>query len=418
MSIQGPSSLDDSKERRGIDSIYDSLVEFATNQLLSRPTQPNRLTQVEALRRHEKIPLSEEQIKLLASEQAESLFTAAKDKRAFEQKRQIIREFILVVRSKIAEPIVTPALVRYTLTTLKEQFDNKHKARPLVVSSAEKVAIIENEIARLESQPKGEEPAKVADAASKTANTDPLEIAKAALLAAKKEASDALALYEKPTDINPEHESFFMGFVHHVLNPKTKQLEAVTHEVQFCRPEVKGEAEEAITTELLNKARASRASRLKDVDTGVLTGIQVRVAGWNEQMPKALSTQEWQEREQQTPYTPTPESGPVVAEDPEQRKILQEQRAKEIRSLGPVADLNKQKWAVRLKEQEALRIAKQQLEAARARIKDPDEKAKLKLMDFHPLAKTLHELDEALREEFEQLGIKQIPKNKQSKAAA
>ncbi|MGE3320468.1 MAG: hypothetical protein AB7I18_14355, partial [Candidatus Berkiella sp.] len=71
-----------------------------------------------------------------------------------------------------------------------------------------------------------------------------------------------------------------------------------------------------------------------------------------------------------------------------------------------------------LKEQEALRIAKQQLEAARARIKDPDEKAKLKLMDFHPLAKTLHELDEALREEFEQLGIKQIPKNKQSKAAA
>lgn len=416
MSTKGPSS---SNEGTIVEvpstPIYSSYEEQLVEHLLNTPHQDNRLSLIEALRNHQEDPLSEKQIMQRIAEQASFISTHHDLTKKYAKKGQIINEFIQVLRSKMPDTAVTPELVKTALLALKEQFESKARTRVLVVAAAEKVSVIENEIIRLEKEAKAAGNANSAASAANAAplpNTTPLELARNTLETAKKALADTMALYKKPTDIHPDLESHFKAFVQHLFDPKHKMhLDVIVSRVQFCRPEANGKLEEAVAQERWKKVTDGRAKRLEDEDKGVFSGIQAAVTYWNKNMPKALSTAQWQEREQQIPYVATQE-GKAVADEPRDKR---DERRKQIRSLQFVSDLNEEKRVVRVKEAEAKASATSQLKAARKAAKDPMAAEKLRQIDFHPIARRPHEAEDSLREEFEILGIKQIPGNKQYK---
>ncbi|MCS5711103.1 hypothetical protein [Candidatus Berkiella aquae] len=300
----------------------------------------------------------------------------------FKEKQAIIQGFLKTIRSHISEPILTPGLVIQTMLKLQAQFAEKAEARKQAVELAGTVELAKHDIARLEklSQPSTSNASEASTSNASEPSTSPLAIAKESLAALERTAQEAKELAEKPTAIPLRYQGLYNGFVKEMLNPRhSKRLEAITYQLQFANIQ---EAETLKETDMLAASASwdatmkGRKARLADVASRgkAFTGIVERVEEWNAKMPKALSSEEMLRRDAILPY----EEGEL--------KERREERLRHVSGFEP-----------RRAQLEKMAVAKDK--ATRRRT--------------HPIAKDLHELDDHLRQEFEDLGIKRIPNNKQ-----
>lgn len=390
------------EDANSIEQMYNLWIELTAQKILKRDPKINERTAVQANMSYPKPGVTAEEI---ARKQAIEGLEAAALKTKIEDTARLHQRFLETIRGKIKEPVVTALAVQTAIKELKAQFTTMHKARMDAVTTAEKVRNTEQEIARLEKLPQSAPAVAVPPATGKPAVTSALDIAKAALIGLQKAALEAKTLAEKPTDIPAKYESAFMLFSKHNLN-------GITDDVMFLTERPGYDAK--ITFPQWDKTLDERKERLKFIDAGALAGITAKAEDWLKKAPPMLTTAQWQMRESKTPYLAT-QTGEKVHDETKARR---DKRREEIRSYDIVATQNAQKRVVEVIEEEDILQATIALNAARKAAKDDKERAKLRLIDFQKFAKQPHELDDNIRQDFEDIGIKKIPKTKQSKIAA
>lgn len=301
---------------------------------------------------------------------------------AFAAKQAQVAGFLDTIRKHITDQKLTPQNVTNAMEVLLKQFDDRAAARKMAVELAESDELAASEVARLEKEPAPSPTAPVAASSNQTTPTmvpSPLEVAKGKATAAKTAAEKAKLAAEKPTDILAEEEGAFRAFVAHTQSHRVL-MEAIVFELQFGKKDEElTAADDEVASAAWESVLAGKKARLADVERagGRLAGIQARVADWNSKMPKALSSAEMVSRDRIVPY----EEG----ESQQQRK----ERLRQVAGYEPRTEQIAVKAVARDK---ALKESGASLS----------------------LAKQPHELSDEWRAEFEDLGIKPIPKNKQN----
>lgn len=368
-----------------IQDIYQSFHAALTRHLLNQDPESNRLTQVQALRERLKTEGQElttddqEKIIARAQQQASSLIEAQSLEKSFAETQRVVNLFLEVIRKNMNAPnvVITPENVKLQLTTLLTQFDLKARARSLAVALNDRLTQLNLDIARLEV----EKPVSASAPASSNAVPAPnqLEVAKAAKTQLEKDLEAAIADAQKPTDIRAELRDSFIAFAKHTTNVD-KLLQAITYEVQFPTTDANPtDAQIDVSNTRWQAVEMKRQNRLLDVEKngGSFSGIRARVADWNAKIPVALSSKEMAARDAILPYRGEEET-------PENRQ----ERIKQVSGLPFRREQMDQKAVAR-------------------------NSGSKKNQHVAPVAKQLHELDDDYRSEFETLGIKPYPKNKQ-----
>lgn len=400
--------------QRTVDSIFNAFEATIIGQLVKRPDVPNRLNSVQALR--ERLAPDADHADMLthhASEQALLLSGAKVLEAKFKAKQNLYEYFIAIVRSKIAEPKITPEHIKGALLALKQQFFDKDQARQAAMVAQQKVDIATKEVQRLEAEAAKASPAassanpapnQTSSASTKPA-ISPLEIAKSALESLKKAAEEANTAAQKQTDIPMMHKDAFITFVTHALHV----LPFMVQELQFGKPDdklTKADCEAATLSPIPTKKRDKVTARLakyepwksafddKTTRTGEVKGaafrdLPTRVQQWfnPKELPRAMSTEEMHIRKQIGRHLQEGQDiediSDIIAETPKQRKVRRE-----------LID----------------GFRKDQIkEMAVAQSKAPKNKLKTA-----PVAKQPHEVEDSLRAEFKELGIKPYSYDEQS----
>lgn len=408
MSSQGPT-------RPTLSNLHQAALRTMTEYLLNypdpkQPENEHRLTHVQALDDHLRPDKTQDKtletttaLKARAQKQALTLDQAFNRNSAFEEKQAQIAGFLTIIRRHISEPKITTQHVINAMQALLKQFDDKAAALKNAVILTEKAELAASELARIQnetaavttttasssSSPNESSPpnssstpdSSSAPSSSSASLSTPLSDAQSNAQKTQAEAAQAKSIAEKPTDIFAPHEGLFRAFVAHTLRHRAI-LEAITAELQFHRQDTeltKEDHEIAITA--WETILAGKANRLVDVERsgGRYTGIQARVAEWNRIAPVPLSDAQMAVRKQIVPYMPE-------QEEPIEKR---QERLSKIAGYGPSTKQLQDKAVAR----------NLGLKASGAALS---------------LAKQLHELDDPRRAEFEKLGIKPIPKNKQT----
>ncbi len=439
MSSQGPT-------RPTPSSVHQAALRALTNHLLNHPLEQNRLHHIQALDdvlRPDKNQAATSEVTTAlttrAQKQALNLDQALNRNIAFEEKQAQIAGFLTTIRQHISEPKITTQHVVNAMQALLKQFDDKALALKKAVMLTERAELAASELARIQkesaavttttassssspdsnssldssstpntsSSPNSSSPPDSSSTPNTSSSPDssstpnpsstpdssttpssssaspsiPLSNAQSNTQKTQAAAAEAKSIAEKPTDIFAHHEGLFRAFVAHTLRHRAI-LEAITFELQFHRQDTELTKEDhEVALAAWEPILAGKANRLADVERsgGRYTGIQTRVAEWNRIAPIPLSDEQMEVRKQLIPYIPE-------QEEPIEKR---HERLSKIAGYGPST-----------KQLQDKAVAKNLgLKSSGAALS---------------LAKQLHELDDPRRAEFETLGIKPIPKNKQT----
>ncbi len=340
-----------------------------------------------------------------------------------ENSQALIENFLKIIKGKLKDPILTPDNVKKTLQLLKSQLEQLPKDRSLMRELTIRLELKRKELATVKAQAEkdaAEKAKKPSEATAPNAGSapaakqpavpalTPVEATEAALTVVEKSLEDVKLLISQNSVVKFQLEGAYGAFLNFALginplarppksNPikgeSTSILQAITYELQFGKQKVASTPDQvkALLTEkeddtaLANKAAADalwkpikdgRAKRLEEVEKkgGIFAGIQARVADWNQSMPKALRTEEMAVRDAMTPY-----------KEGETKETRQE-RERYVSGYEPrTQQIREKAVAVKLATRKADRMKTE---------------------------KDLHEADG--RAEFEDLGMKLIPKGKRS----